>query len=111
MEEMMEFTLKDREILNYIALNLIPLPSNSSSRMNKIIKLILKQQHPEIDRGNKRKEKFGVKVSVDSSGIFKWLHVDRFGQMFSYILTEIIQYVEAKSGDKRTRDQLKQEKF
>ena len=111
MEEMTEFTLEDKEILDYIALNFIPMAPESSSSMNKVVELILEWQHHEIDRGNKTKQKFAVKVGVDSNGVFKWLHMDRFGQMFSYTPTGIIRYVEDKSGDERTRDWLKQERF
>ena len=52
MEEMIEFTPKDRKILDYIGLNPIPLTSDSSSSMNKIIEVILEWQYHEIDRGN-----------------------------------------------------------
>ena len=48
---------------------------------------------------------------MNSSGVFKWLHMDRFGQMFSYTPTGIIRYVEDKSGDERTYDWLKQDRF
>ena len=111
MEEMIEFTLEDKEILNYIILNLIPMASKSSSSMNKVVQLILDWQHHEIDRENKRREKFGVKVNVDSNGVFKWLHMNRFSQMFSYTPIGIIRYVEDKSGDERTCDWLKQKRF
>ena len=104
MEEMMEFILENKAIIDNITLVIIPIGPDSYSSINKVIELILEWQYHEIDRGNNRKEKFGVKVSMDSSGVFRWLHMDQFGQMFSHTLSGIIRYMDDKSKDERTHD-------
>ena len=45
---------------------------------------------------------------MDSSSIFKWLNRDQFSQIFSYTIKEIIQYIEAKAGEERTNDWVKE---
>ena len=106
-EKMREFTQEDHEVLESFAGVLVPELAGGKDVTDAVLTLVQEWNHGEVDRGVKRKEKFGTKLGVDSSRIYKWLHVDRFGQIFSYTTKGVIRYKKDKVGETRTGDWLK----